>query len=84
MMDKQAVQWIRRWPFGLGFYGEQQTESIHARMDSLLRTCSSIRKPPDRRKRAVLEHYWSVCIVQVDQIMSQLKKRKLKQEESLD
>lgn len=62
----------------MGFHGDHLDEFMHAIINYLLRTYSSIRTPPDRLEGAILEHTRSVC-PQVDQIGPQVKKRKLKE-----
>lgn len=61
MIENHMIHWVRRYQVGLGLHGEQGAESIHARINCLLRTYSSIRKPLDRLKGVVLEHNRSVC-----------------------
>lgn len=75
LMEDHVVQWIRQWQFGLGFHGEHGAESIHARMNSLLRTYCNVRKPLEKLKQTVIEHNRSVCPA-VSHVRPQVKRRK--------
>ncbi len=57
LLEDHVVPWIRRWGVGVGFHGEQGAESIHRVFNSLKRTYASIRKPTDRLKSIMREHY---------------------------
>ena len=60
MSEDHVMPWVRRWKFGLGFYGEQGAESIHARFNSMQRTYANVRNATERLKAIVKEHNMSV------------------------
>ena len=37
MLEAHCVDWLRMWPFGLGFHGEQGGERMHAQCNDLIR-----------------------------------------------
>ena len=76
MLEEHIIPWIRRWQFGLGFYGEQGAESIHAVFNSLQRNYHSIPNPLDRLKSIVKAHHLQVSPY-VNERRPTVKKRKM-------
>ena len=48
VLEDHVVPWIRRWGLGAGLMGEQGAESIHAHLNRLESTYSSIPNRVDR------------------------------------
>ena len=60
MLEEHVVEFIRKWHFPLGFFGEQGGESIHHEFVQLASTYFKVK--PDRAclKQMLQEHYLDV------------------------
>ena len=59
MLEDHATEFIKKWGYGLGLYGEQGGESIHPEFNNLAITYSSMKGT--RRLHSMLkEHYLRV------------------------
>ena len=57
MLEDHILDFIRQWNVGIGFYGEQGGESIHAEFNNLSRIYKAV-KPATKRLKSMLEaHY---------------------------
>ena len=57
MLEDHVVDFINKWKFGLGMYGEQGGESIHPEFTRFKKTYASVR-PNAARVKVMLEHYY--------------------------
>ena len=57
MLEDHVVDFVRRWKLGLGIYGEQGGESIHAEFNNLNTLFRHIPGRCSRLKSTMKEHY---------------------------
>ena len=68
LLEAHMVGWLRKYHLGTGFMGEQGAESIHAHLNRLERTYSSMRNQLDQ-----LKQIFTVYSVEVDPGLQTLK-----------
>ena len=76
-LESHLIEWLQKWKTGLGMMGEQGSESIHARFNSLRASYRSIPNPLERLKNIVKEHYLQICPANSHHVPPTPKKRKL-------
>ena len=57
MLEDHVVEFIRKWHFPLGFFGEQGGESIHHEFVQLASTYCKVKPDTARLKQMLQEHY---------------------------
>lgn len=77
MLEDHVVDFIKRWHFGLGIYGEQGGESIHPEFNKLRATYASVR-PHNARVKVMLEQHHLKVKPMAKSMTPQVKKRKFK------
>jgi hypothetical protein len=76
-LESHLVEWLQKWKTGLGMMGEQGSESIHARFNTLRATYRSMPTPVERLKNMVQEHYLQICPANAQHIPPTKKKLKV-------
>ena len=59
-LEVHMVPWLERWGVGLGMMGEQGSESIHARFNSIRGSYRSVPNPVERLRLILSEHYLQI------------------------
>ena len=77
LLEDHVVPWIKRWGLGAGLMGEQGAESIHAHLNKLEATYSSIPNRVDRL-RYIFNTYTLETTPELSSLRPAAKKRKLK------
>ena len=75
MLEEHAVNFIKRWGAGFGFYGEQGAESIHNNFNNLQRTYARM-KPDSRRLESMMKEHLTRVHPVAKKMRPQIKKRK--------
>ena len=76
MLEEHAVEFIQSYGVGFGLLGEQGSESIHARFNSLGISYRNIRNPVERLKFMVKEHLITIAPENVDARPPPIKRAK--------
>ena len=76
MLEDHVVDFINKWKFGLGMYGEQGGESIHPEFNRLKKTYASVR-PNTARVKVMLEQHHLTVKPLAKSMTPQIKKRKI-------
>ena len=74
MLEDHAVNFIKRWGTGFGFYGEQGAESTHNNFSNLQRTYA--RMPDSRRLESMMKEHLTHPVAK--KMRPQIKKRKFR------
>ena len=77
LLEEHTVPWARLTGAGFGLLGEQGSESIHARFNSLQRTYHSMHDKVERLLSVVKEHTISIVPQNVEAIPPLQKRTKL-------
>ena len=76
MLEDHVIEFLTQWRAGLGFYGEQGGESIHAEISRMTNRYSSIRNPVDRLKYTMNQHLLTT-FPKAQLLKPQIKRRKM-------
>lgn len=57
MLEEHITPFMRKWHFPLGFFGEQEGESIHHEFVQLPSTFSHVKPATSRLKKMLEEHH---------------------------
>lgn len=57
LLEDHAVNFVSAWGTGLGFYGEQGAESIHAEFNGIARLYHAVKPETNRLLLMTKEHY---------------------------
>ena len=79
-MEEHAIEFIKKWKIGFGFYGEQGAESIHAEFNRLNSTYCRV-KPDCRRLHLIMKEHNVAIHPEAKKILPPIKKRKLQKSE---
>ena len=79
MLEDHALNFIRKWKVGFGFYGEQGGESIHHEFKKMRNRYSNIKCPTDRLKYLMTQHLLT-SFPEAKKLQPVIKKRKFKKE----
>ena len=77
MLEDHVVDFIAKWGAGLGYYGEQGGESLHAQFNVLNKTYSAVKNNKCRLEYILKEHYCRVN-PEAKALEPVVKKRKIK------
>ena len=77
MLEDHVVNFIKKWRFPFGFFGEQGGESIHHEFVDLASTFARVHPHTERLKRMLEEHY-VVVHPQNREVIPQKQQRNLK------
>ncbi|XP_057310202.1 uncharacterized protein LOC130648181 [Hydractinia symbiolongicarpus] len=75
MLEDHAVDFMRKWGTGFGFYGEQGAESIHPMFNKLMSTYQHM-KPASRRVEAMLREHLTRINPNAQKLRPIIRKRK--------
>lgn len=76
LLEDHAVNFVSAWGTGLGFYGEQGAESIHAEFNGIARLYHAVKPDTNRLLLMTKEHYLR-CNPVGQGMVPEIKKRKL-------
>ena len=80
MLEEHVVDFIRRWHFPLGFFGEQGGESIHHEFVQLASTfCRA--KPDTARLKQMMQEHFVIVHPQNRQVIPVMQSRNLKRKQ---
>lgn len=82
LLEDHVVPWIQRWGLGAGLMGEQGAESIHAHLNRLEATYSSIPNRVDRL-RYIFQTYSLETTPELASLRPEVKKRKKNEETTI-
>ncbi len=77
LLEDHTVDWIRRFPFGLGLLGEQSAESVHAQVNRIKRMYVAVPSSTKRIHSTVQEQHLK-CAPQLQALMPKSKRPKNK------
>ena len=60
MLEDHVCGFLRKWGASFGLYGEQGMESLHASMNQLIRSFTSMPSKKERLTSVMKEHYMRV------------------------
>ena len=75
MLEDHVIEFLTQWRAGLGFYGEQGGESIHAEFSSMINRYKSVRNPVERLKYTMNQHLLTT-FPKAQDLKPEIKKRK--------
>ena len=77
LLEEHALEFIKVWHVGFGFYGEQGAESIHAEFNRLNVTYCRI-KPPSRRLQLIVKEHNLSIHPEAKKLQPAIKRRNLR------
>ena len=80
MLEDHAVDFIRKWGIGMGFYAEQGGESIHPVFNNLLRSNGQL-KPATKRLATMINIHHANTNPEARKMKPEIVRRKRKFEE---
>ena len=80
MLEEHVADFIRRWHFPLGFFGEQGGESIHHEFVQLASTFCRV-KPDTARLKQMIQDYFVIVHPQNRQVIPVMQPRNLKRKQ---
>ena len=63
LLEDHALDWLMKYRFGFGLFGEQVMESIHHKIRRISNNHCGIRNPAQRLKSKIEEHHFHICPV---------------------
>ena len=60
-LEAHVLLWFQKWKTGFGMMGEQGSESIHARFNSIRAAYRCMPNPVERLKNIMTEHYLQIA-----------------------
>ena len=80
VLEEHVIPFMRKWHFPLGFFGEQEVESVDHEFVQLASTFSHVKPATSRLKKTMEEHHLVVHPINRDMIPER-KKRNLKRDQ---
>lgn len=80
MLEDHVVDFIKKWKIGLGMYGEQGGESIHAEFNQLRKMYVSVPSRKDQLCYMLQQHHMKVRPVAQSMVPKIIKRKKLNEE----
>ena len=74
MLKEHILEFVKEWRVGIGFYGEQGGESIHAEFNKLDHVYKAV-KPATKRLKSMMESHYIKAHPRVQEEKPIIKKR---------